>query len=165
MKTLILIRHAKSSWNTPGMADFDRVLNSRGLADAPVMGERLCRHLAARQQQLDVLLCSAAQRADQTARLLASALDFPVDSIEWHRALYLASPRTMLSLLQSLPDTADTVALVAHNPGISDLAGQLIGEYFADVPTCSVISMSLPIEHWRDAGQAASLIDYDYPKR
>jgi len=165
MKTLILIRHAKSSWNTPGMSDFERVLNSRGLSDAPVMGERLSQRLTASHQPLDMLLCSSAHRADQTARLLASALSFSDTAIDWHRELYLANPNTMLGLIRSLPDTANTVALVAHNPGITELAEQLTGEYFGDVPTCSIITISLPIKHWFDTSDAANLIDYDHPKR
>ena len=165
MKTLILIRHAKSSWNSPGTGDFERVLNARGLSDAPLMGERLAQRLANTQQRLDILLSSSAQRAVQTAGLLATALDFAETAIDWHRELYLASPRTMLGMIQSLPDTANTVALVAHNPGITELAEHLTGRLFGDVPTCSVISMALCIEHWRDAADAAELIDYDYPKR
>lgn len=165
MKTLILIRHAKSSWNAPNSSDFDRVLNARGLSDAPMMGERLAQRLANKQQTLDILLSSSACRADQTARLLATSLAMDEAAIDWHRALYLASPRTMLRLIHSLPDTVNTMALVAHNPGISELAEQLTGTYIGDIPTCSVITIALPVQHWRDVSDAADLLDYDYPKR
>ncbi len=165
MKTLILIRHAKSSWNEMGMSDFERSLNARGLADAPLMGERLSLRLADAEQTLDVLLSSSAQRAEQTARLLAAALAFPEHNIAWHRELYLAAPQTMLELIQTLPDQVTTAALVAHNPGISELAEKLTGERFGDVPTCAVITIELPIDHWLDAGNWADLMDYDFPKR
>ncbi len=165
MKTLILIRHAKSSWNEAGMSDFERSLNSRGEADAPMMGERLRMRLAHAQQPLDALLCSSARRADQTARLLAASLDFPADQIDWQRDLYLAHPQTMLEIIRAQGDDISTLALVAHNPGITELAEKLTGERFGDVPTCAVISIELPIDHWLDAGNWADLIDYDYPKR
>jgi len=165
MKTLILIRHAKSSWNDAALSDFERSLNTRGLSDAPIMGDRLNQRLASANQPLDALLCSTAQRADQTAHLLAASLGFSADRIDWHRELYLANPQTMLSIIQALPNNITTAALVAHNPGISELAEKLTGERFGDAPTCAVISIELPIDDWLDAGNWADLIDYDYPKK
>jgi len=165
MKTLILIRHAKSSWNMPGMGDFERCLNARGKSDAPLMGQRLSMRLAANQQKLDALLCSSAQRAQETAHFLAPELDFAMTSIDWRKDLYLASPKTMMAVIKTLPDTVNTVALVAHNPGITELAEHMTGGYFGDVPTCSIITLTLPVDHWSDAANIADVLDYDYPKR
>jgi len=165
MKTLILIRHAKSSWGEAGLNDFDRCLNARGLSDAPMMGDRLQKRLANAEQTLEYILSSSAQRADQTARLFATSLNFSMDQIDFRRELYLASPHSMLEAIRTIPAHASTAALIAHNPGISELAEKLTGERFGDVPTCAVISIELPIDHWIDAGNWADLVDYDYPKR
>lgn len=167
MKTLILIRHAKSSWDDLGARDFDRSLNHRGRHDAPLMGERLAARLNAGNLALDVLLCSSAQRARETAELLIPALGFAVENVEWRRELYLASPRIMLKAIQAMPDEAATVALLAHNPGITELAEILTGKSFGNVPTCGVITLALPVDHWRGVTEdvGAELIDFDYPRR
>ncbi|MDQ6982137.1 MAG: histidine phosphatase family protein [Mariprofundus sp.] len=165
MKTLVLIRHAKSSWEDPDSSDYDRILNNRGQHDALVMGKRLAARLETAGIGLDGFACSSARRAVQTAELLAAALDFPLASMEWRRELYLASPRTMLEVIQATPDEFGSVALLAHNPGITELAEILTGEIFGNVPTCGVITFTLPVDHWGDAGIGAELVDFDYPRR
>jgi len=163
MKRLILIRHAKSNWNE-GVSDFDRSLNNRGLSDAPMMGERLAAYLTSTEQRLDALISSSAKRAEQTACLLAHALSFPEASIEWHRELYLAPPQSMQEVIGDLPEHVNTVALVAHNPGITELAEKLTGEHFGNVPTCGMITVEFPVDHWLDVGSWADFVCYDYPK-
>ncbi len=165
MKTLILIRHAKSSWNEPGNTDFERSLNHRGMNDAPMMGRRLAARLGAGNLKLDGFYCSDARRASQTATLLANELAFPLASINWRRELYLASPAAMVNVIQSAPDETTTLALLAHNPGITELAEQLTGTYFGNVPTCGIITIRSPVKHWVDVGNQADLIDFDFPKR
>lgn len=165
MKMLLLIRHAKSSWNDLGARDFDRSLNHRGRHDVPGMGRHLAARLDRGNLRLEVFLCSSARRAVETASLLAPELAFPSASIDWCKELYLASPATMLGVVRSVPDHATTAALLAHNPGITELAKILTGETFGNVPTCGVITLALPISHWGDAGIGAELIDFDYPKR
>lgn len=165
MKTLILIRHAKSSWDEPGISDYDRSLNHRGLTDAPVMGARLASRLDASDLTLDVFLCSSARRASETARLLAPALGVSDEVMDWRRALYLASPDTMLNVIRSVPDQAVSAVLLAHNPGITELAEILTGQSIGNVPTCGVITLELPTSHWIDVGGRAELVDFDYPKR
>ncbi len=163
MKTLILIRHAKSSWDE-GVGDVERSLNARGLSDAPLMGERLARRLAAAEQSLDALISSSAQRAGQTSRLLAQALSFPEASIQWRSELYLASPHTMQDIVRHLPDALHTVALVGHNPGITELAEKLTGDHFGNMPTCGMVTVEFPVDHWLDTGSWADFVHFDYPK-
>lgn len=163
MKRLILIRHAKSSWDD-GVSDFDRSLNHRGLSDAPMMGQRLAAQFASSEQRLDALISSSAKRAEQTTCLLAHALNFPETSIEWHRELYLAPPKSMQEVIGQLPEHVNTVALVAHNPGITELAEKLTGEYFGNVPTCGMITVEFPVDDWLDVGSWADFVRYDYPK-
>jgi len=165
MKTLILIRHAKSNWNELGKGDYERGLNTRGLSDAPIMAQRLQQRLTQEEQQIDAILSSSAHRADQTTRLLLTKLDFPENKVDWRRDLYLANPLTMLEMIRMAADDIQTLVLVAHNPGISALAEQLSGEFLGNVPTCGVITIALPVDHWCDAGNWADLIDFDYPKK
>ncbi len=165
MKTLILIRHAKSSWNESGRTDFERSLNHRGLADAPAMGKRLADRLHAGDLKLDAFLCSAARRATQTATLLLNELEFPVHAVSRRDELYLASPAAMLDAICSIPDEITTAALLAHNPGITELAETLTGRYFGNIPTCGVITLGFSVNRWAHAGSPAELIDFDYPKR
>jgi len=165
MKTVILIRHAKSSWNEPGRTDFERSLNHQGLRDAPLMGARLAARLHADHLKLDAFLCSSARRAVQTAMLLTNELGFPAHDISWRDELYLASPATMLHAICSMPDNIATVALLAHNPGITELAEILSGQYFGNIPTCGMVKLGFSVTRWADAAHPAKCIDFDYPKR
>ena len=165
MKTLILIRHAKSSWDTLEASDFDRSLNQRGRRDAPVMGARLAARLAAAGGSVDLLVSSSACRAEQTAQLLAPALGLSAAAIMWERKLYLASPAAMLNVIHALPDQANCVALLAHNPGITELAERLSDQWFSNVPTCGMVTLALPVQQWCDVHRRAIVINFDYPKK
>jgi len=161
MKQLLLIRHAKSSWDDLSGSDFDRQLSGRGLRDAPIMGRRL----AERGLFPDAFLISSAQRTRTTAKLLAGELNFPEADIDQRDALYLASPATMLQLIRQTPEYVQRLALVAHNPGITELTNQLANTDINNIPTCGVALLDLGIDSWRDAGRDARLVDFDYPKR
>ncbi len=158
-KRLILIRHAKSSWAEPEMEDIDRVLNARGRAAADAIGNWL------RDQSYipDEILCSTAARTRETCGRLA--LDAPVTHLD---RLYLAGPDTMLNVVQGA--SGDTVAMIAHNPGIASLAGLLVGMApphgrFADFPTCATLVADLPIDDWKDARfNMADVINFITPR-
>ena len=161
MKTLILMRHAKSDWDDFNASDFDRELNARGKRDAPLMGYRL----AACAIQPDAFMVSTACRAKSTAELMVPALGFSLAEIDWRDELYLASPSAMKSVIRQTADHVQTLALLAHNPGITELVNQLAGTDISNVPTCGVITLELPVDHWIDVGNKATLLDFDYPKR
>lgn len=135
-RTLYLVRHAKSSWKT-SLPDRQRPLNQRGLRDAPAMGRRL----AARKVLPDLLLCSPAIRARETAELMATTLGFPQQSIQLAEELYLASPTQWLRVIEALPDQRRTVMLVGHNPGITEVARELAHREVQDLPTCAVVEL------------------------
>ena len=158
-RKLWLIRHAKSDWSRAGLSDFARPLNARGLRDAPMMGARLKKA----GMHPDAFISSPAMRARTTAALMAEALAFPPDEIQMLESLYLASPHTMLEAIGQIPDSVENLALVAHNPGISELAAML-GCTAGPLPTCAVAVFSGDIENW---GQARHLepLAFDYPKR
>ena len=115
MKTLVLVRHAKSSWSDPSLDDFDRPLNKRGERNAPEMGRRL----GESGLQPDIFVSSPANRARSTAEIIAKELDYPADNIIYHGDLYHASPGDLLEAVRSLGDNIETAFLFGHNPGIT----------------------------------------------
>jgi len=162
MKLLSLVRHAKSSWKHSHLGDFERPLNKRGERDAPRMGRRF----ASVEPPPDLILSSPARRAARTAQLIGEAIGYDAGRIRFDRALYLATPAEMLGVIQALDDRLVHVALVAHNPGLTDLCDVLARAEIDNVPTCGIVRMSLAIDSWRGASQkCGTLLDFDYPKR
>lgn len=161
MKTLILVRHAKSSWKDPSLADRDRPLNKRGKRDAPEMGRRL----AARGGAPDLIVSSPATRALATARIIAAAVGYPADRIREDERLYLASPAEILEAIRDLEDGYERVFLFGHNPGLTELVNELSEPAVDNVPTCGVVELRLAVDRWadlsRDTVQRASI---DTPK-
>lgn len=129
LSELVLVRHAKSDWGDPSLRDHDRPLNARGTRDAPVMAQRF----AALGHPVDVILSSTATRARRTAEAFAAALGLEVTL---DPELYLASAERLLA--KATASGAHAVLLVAHNPGITDLAYRLSDGGIAHMPTCAV---------------------------
>jgi phosphohistidine phosphatase len=163
MKTLYLMRHAKSSWSFDELTDQERPLNDRGRADAPHMGQALAkRHLA-----LDLLVSSPAVRALTTAVLVARELSYPHDKIQVEPSIYQADLDTLLSVIRALPDAAGSVLLTGHNPTITDTANYLLpnNSLTHEMPTAAVLCIRFQTDHWAEAGPAtAEFYFYDYPK-
>lgn len=171
MRTLLLLRHAKSAWDVPDRDDFDRPLDQRGQRGALVMAEHL------RQQSVvpDAILCSPALRTRETLALLRirNVWDAQPDS---PRALYLASAEALLEQLRDLPDGVGSVLMLGHNPGLHELAVGLVGktapgaEEAADslrqhFPTAALAVLSVALAHWSDLRpRSATLRSYTYPK-
>ncbi|OFE13703.1 hypothetical protein PHACT_11635 [Pseudohongiella acticola] len=163
MKTLILVRHAKSSWNDQAQRDIDRPLNERGRHDAPLMADNLDKRGTHPQR----ILCSPALRTASTAEIFANHLSIPKELIHLERQIYLAGSAHLLQLIRNQDDKLDSVMLVGHNPALTDLFNDLCGEATLDnMPTCCVAELSLPITQWSDLliGQA-ELKYIDYPKK
>ncbi|HVG83576.1 MAG TPA: histidine phosphatase family protein [Vicinamibacterales bacterium] len=144
MKTLLVLRHAKSSWNDPALDDHERPLNKRGRRDAPRMGALV------REYGLtpDLVISSDAVRARLTAAAVAEAARY-AGEILLDPHLYLAGPADILSLLPTVQENAKTVMIVGHNPGLETLVEQLTGER-QDLPTAALAQIDLPIDQWRD---------------
>jgi len=149
MKTLVLVRHAKSAWDEPGLDDHERPLAKRGLRDAPEMGRRL----ADRGIEPDVILSSTAVRARTTAELIADALGFRADRVITDERLYAAPPEEILGVVRELDDAVDIAMVVAHDPGMSDLAFALSGT-IEHMPTCAVAEFRFDAADWPDAVQS-----------
>jgi len=162
MKTLYLIRHAKSSWEIPRLADFDRPLNDRGNQDAPEMGKRF----AAKGIHPDLLVSSPALRAGETARKIAVAIGYPENEIEFRPGIYLAGIPELLEEIIRLPSETAVVFLIGHNPGLTDLTEYLTGTWVGNIPTCGTACIRMDGESWGLAGRGVGTLQYlDYPKK
>ena len=162
MKRLTLLRHAKSSWDDPAIADFDRPLNRRGERDAPAMGRRL-QEAGARPS---LILSSPAERALATARQVADALGYPREFLQTDPALYLASAERLLEIIAVQDDTFRDLLIVAHNPGLTDLVNAISDHPLDNLATGAAMVIDLSIAHWRDVldGDRGRCVLYDTPK-
>ncbi len=144
MKTVLILRHSKSSWSNPGLADIDRPLNKRGKRDAPRMGA----WLDAQELIPDLILSSPARRARKTAQAVSdySSYDGEIETVP---DFYPGDPYTFIDTLMSIPDEYQSVMIVAHNPGLEELLYALSGES-ARMPTSSLAQVELPLDSWRD---------------
>jgi phosphohistidine phosphatase len=148
MKTLLLMRHAKSSWSESGLGDHDRPLNKRGRQAAPEMGKLL------RKQELtpDMILCSTARRSRETAEAVAEACGYE-GKIEAQRDLYSSDADCYMDILRHLPDQAQRVLLIGHNPETEELLDVLTGNA-ERMTTGAIAHMDLPISHWQELTEA-----------
>ncbi len=155
MLTLLLLRHAKSSWDNPALADYDRPLAKRGKKSAPLMGAEI----ATLGLGPDLILCSTAARAKETLALILPALGAPAADVVYDDAIYMATPATLLTLLHALPAGAVAprrVMVVGHNPGLEELAELLVGggeedaqELLAEkFPTCALAVLTFDTASW-----------------
>ncbi len=161
MKTLVLVRHAKSSWGDPGLPDHSRPLNDRGRRDAPEMGRRMKQ----RDIRPDVILSSTAVRARTTAQIIAASLDVLPASVVLEDRLYAASVETLLAVIQALDDSMDCVVLVGHNPEMTGLAQHFAGD-IGHMPTCAVAEFGFAAGAWAAVpDQPAAHVFFDSPGR
>lgn len=163
MKTLYLMRHAKSSWNFDGLSDQERPLNDRGRDDAPHMGQALAkRHITP-----DLIVSSPAARAMSTAVLVAREVQYPHDKIQVEPGIYQADLDTLLDIIRGLPDTANSVLLTGHNPTMTDVANYLLPNdgLTHELPTAAIVCVRFLVDAWSEAGPAnAEFYFYDYPR-
>jgi phosphohistidine phosphatase len=151
MKILTLLRHGKSDWSADYLADYDRPLKARGRRDALAMGE----YVASLDLVPELIVSSPAERAQQTAELFAEAAGYD-EEIAWADAIYGATPDELLAVLCRLPDDAEHILLVGHNPGFEELASHLIGTaphgptWDVRLPTAAIAHMHLDVPSWRD---------------
>ena len=162
MKTLLLLRHGKSSWQESGLADHERPLNKRGLRDAPRMGKLLKK----KSLTPDVILSSTALRARTTAEVVSEKSKHRGEVLLDDR-LYLASPETIVEILREVsPVDSTKVMVVGHNPGLENIVRSLTGksEFF---PTAALAQIELPLKDWSElalAEKAGRLVDLWRPR-
>ncbi len=155
MKTLILMRHAKSSWKHPELKDHERGLNKRGKKEAPQMGILLKDNELVPQR----ILTSTAERSRMTAQAVVEAMHYTGD-VSYLDALYMAEPEIYLELLSLMPDDVERILVIGHNPGLEGLL-QILSGRVESLPTSAVAYLSLPIRSWkevRDHEEAGELV-------
>lgn len=161
MKTLYMVRHAKSSWKFPELRDIERPLNNRGVRDVPKIGD----YLKELGVSPDYLLSSPANRAFTTAKGIAEKLGVPGKEIGIERELYHASTRNISSVVENTDDSLNSLMIFGHNPGFTDFAEELTGERLYNIPTCGVAIIELPITSWSDLKMGEGrLHTFIYPK-
>jgi len=159
MKKLVIIRHAKSDWEDTSLDDFDRPLNKRGLKDAPIMGKIL----KTKELIPDIIISSPALRARTTAELIAKEVNY-TKNITPNQYIYEAYVNMLIEIVNTLVDTAETVFLVGHNPGVSALAYMLC-DLKENIPTSATVEIDFDCDSWMDVSKEnATLISYDFPK-
>jgi phosphohistidine phosphatase len=150
MKTLLLLRHAKSSWDNTYLSDHDRPLNRRGLDDAPRIG-----YVLAKEELVpDLIISSTAKRAASTAEAVAFAAGYD-DAIRYTRELYHADPETYLELLKEIDSRYRCVMMVGHNPGLEELVADL-SEHHERMPTGAVACFKVDVADWHDVDESSS---------
>jgi len=162
MKSITLLRHAKSSWNHAGLADRDRPLNKRGERDAPVMGRRL----SEQDIRPSLILSSPAERAWSTARIVAENMNYPREFLQRDDRLYGASVDTIFNVIGDQDPGFNNIMIVAHNPGLTQFANLLVPDVTPNLPTCGVVSVVIDADEWdHRTWPDAALVLFDYPKR
>ena len=160
-RTLVMIRHAKSSWANPLQSDFDRPLNDRGKQEAPEMAEML------KEKGIipDLIICSTAKRTKQTAKRIAEILGYSVDKIRWEEKLYHCIPSVFEELIFDVGDKVKTLFIIAHNPGISEFVNEMSPGFSLDnMPTCGVVAARFTAEEWnRYAITEKKVFLFEYP--
>jgi phosphohistidine phosphatase len=162
MKELYLMRHAKSSWKENNIKDFDRPLNKRGKADAPFMGEIL-KNL---QVKPDAILSSSALRTTSTALMVAESLQFAEKNIIFDKRIYEAGDKALIKIIKEIPPHINSLMLIGHNPGLTELANMLTDSYVYNVPTSGVYAIRFPFYSWEYIGDLkGDFYFFEYPKK
>ncbi|MGD8761715.1 MAG: histidine phosphatase family protein [Desulfobacteraceae bacterium] len=162
MKTLYLVRHAKSSWKYPNLDDFERPLNKRGRKNAPFMGKVLKKLKVAP----DLVISSPANRAATTARIIAAAINYPLENIVYSEAIYEFSENALIHVIKQIEDSVNNTMVVGHNPAINGLANYIGDQPISNIPTCGVFCVDLDISSWAKIGEhCGKLKFFEFPKK
>jgi phosphohistidine phosphatase len=161
MKTLLLIRHAKSGWDDPSLSDFERTLTERGKSDAKMMAERI----KERPIEIDLFVSSPAKRAKKTAKIFMKEYDEKEKKLLLEPNLYEGSVKDFSKTIENLDDKEKQVAVFAHNPGITEFVNSLECSPVYNMPTCAVFALKIKTKHWKYFHEAEKeFLFFDYPK-
>ena len=160
-KYLLLVRHAKSSWDDFSIKDFDRPLNDRGKSDAPMMAQRLLD----KKIKIDAFIASPAKRARKTAELFVKQNKANKEQLVFLDELYLASSSIFSGVISKTNDRFDTIAVFSHNDGITAFANTLTNTSTDNIPTCGIFAVKVKAKHWSDfPASEKEFWFFDYPK-
>ncbi len=162
MKTLYLVRHAKSSWKYPNLDDFERPLNKRGRKNAPFMGKILKKL----KVTPDLVISSPANRAAMTARIISATINYPLENIVYSEAIYEFSEDALIRVINKIDDSVNSSMVVGHNPAINGLANYIGDQPISNIPTCGICCVDLDISSWFNIGKNCGKISFfEYPKK
>lgn len=160
MKTILMVRHAKSGWDKP-LPDFDRKLTERGKTDAKNMAIRLVK----KNIDIDLFISSPALRAQKTARIFMKESAAQKDKLKIIPALYEPSVKSFYEAIESVDDEVNCIALFSHNPGITQFVNSLDGHPVYDMPTCAVYAFKIKSAHWNELQiTEKEFLFFDFPK-
>lgn len=162
MKTLLLVRHAKSSWDDFSIKDFERPLNDRGKKDAPAMAKRI----RDKDIKIDAFISSPAKRARKTAEAFAKEYKVEKEDILFFEKLYMASPPAFFDVISKTDDQFKTIAVFSHNDGITSFANMLTSTRIDNIPTSGIFAVTAKTKHWADFEKAEKEFwFFDSPKK
>lgn len=162
MKTIVLMRHAKSDRKTKKLRDIERPLNKRGLRDAAEMGT----YMKSSQVKTQLIISSPAIRALKTAELVAGELNIDYNEIITDPNLYLESKSTIMNCIKKLDDKYESIFIVSHNPGLTDLVNYLTIETIKNIPTSGIVAMRVDVQNWAELDMGNwELIFFESPKK
>ena len=162
MKTLTLVRHAKSSWRDRSLSDRERPLNKRGASNATLMGQRI----SAAGIRPSLIISSPAVRAWTTAKVIAKQIGYPIEFLQRENEVYLASLADLLDVVTTHGTEFNNLMIVGHNPGLTDFANYLSPGLTSNLPTAGVVSVSIDQGDWNLAERPPTeLLAFDYPKK
>ena len=161
MLTLFLCRHAKSSWDEPGLSDKDRPLNARGKNDAPMMG----RMLENREENPDLIISSPAERAFKTAKLISDEIGYRQKDIIVDNRIYMAGIDDFIEVLKECRSKDKTIMIFSHNYGITDFANYISSSRIDNIPTCGIVKIKFEFSNWEKIKKEKGKLEYFiYPK-
>jgi phosphohistidine phosphatase len=162
MKTLIVVRHAKSSWDDPKVSDLNRPLNDRGKRDAP----RMARALKEKDLAIDAVLSSPAVRALETCHIFMDILGIAKGDVQLVKELYHASEEMILNVVNRINNNSRVAMIFGHNPGLTEFVNDLLEEEIENIPTTGVVVCDLKIEEWSEAKWACGTMNFfEWPKK
>jgi phosphohistidine phosphatase len=156
MKTLYLLRHAKSSWQNSELNDFDRPLLEKGLKRSKLVIDYLLDH----DVKVDLMISSPAARALATAEIFARALNYPVEEIRKERKIYFGDADSFYEQFFDVPKNVNTMMIVGHNPTITTFANQFLDNKIDYLPTSGIVSITFTTDQWEKAGIARSQVNF-----
>ena len=159
MKTIYIVRHAKSSWEYDGVHDSDRPLKKRGIRDSHIMAKVMKKQI----KRPDVFMSSSANRALHTSIIFCNTFNFPLSNLKISKSLYSFSDGYLIKTVKALDDAYDSAIIFSHDHGISTFVNKYGDMQIDHVPTCGIIGIRLNIKHWKNLTKGKTVF-VDFPK-
>lgn len=159
MKTLYIVRHAKSSWKYDGINDIDRPLKKRGIEDAHMMSEIL----KGKIDRPSVFVSSSANRALHTGIIFSNTFKYPLSNLKINKSLYSFSDGYLTKIIKALDDGFDAAIIFSHNHGINDFVNAFGNKFIENVPTCGIVGIQFDTNHWKNIKKGKTVLA-DFPK-